>query len=216
MRTYYIEELKRDTTYIDFRLLLELDCDLKFKKISEILFFLRENNFIINLTTLNPHLSSEYVYEAEDIMSLSIDFQNDKMRFKFWNGASTLWLYHLSDLYDALETGRNEFSDIYDKYEPITEIFLSFKRKWSTSIVHISYHYFPNDDTDLTYHIVFTEEVKNTDYANKIINKINKEIEMLGADITKDLNFTIEHSFKTSGCLPCQKEREKNDEKNKE
>ena len=61
-------------------------------------------------------------------------------------------------------------------------------------------------------------DVKDTDYASVLLGKIDKEIVMLGSRITDDLKFKIEHSFKTSGCLPCQKareEREKNERENK-
>ena len=44
---------------------------------------------------------------------------------------------------------------------------------------------------------------------------MNNEITMLGTDVTKDLNFRIEHSFKTSGCTPCQEARKEHGKKNK-
>ena len=216
MRTYYIEEKKMDMTYLNLRLLLSLDCDLKYKKINRLINFLNNKGFIVNLSIVNPELTSIYMKEETDIMSLTIEMNNDKMQFKFWNGISALWLYHLDDLFDALETGRNTFSELYDKYEPVTSILFDFKNKWKTSVYSISYNYHPeNDDVDLKYHIVFFEEVKNTKYTNKLLKKIENEINMLGEDVTKDLNFRIEHSFRTTGCLPCQKakeEREKNEE----
>ena len=205
-----------DMTYLNLRLLLSLDCDLKYKKINRLINFLNNKGFIVNLSIVNPELTSIYMKEETDIMSLTIEMNNDKMQFKFWNGISALWLYHLDDLFDALETGRNTFSELYDKYEPVTSILFDFKNKWKTSVYSISYNYHPeNDDVDLKYHIVFFEEVKNTKYTNKLLKKIENEINMLGEDVTKDLNFRIEHSFRTTGCLPCQKakeEREKNEE----
>ena len=52
MRTYYIEETQTEMSYIELRLLLFVDCDAKYKKITDILNYLRNNDFIINLTTL--------------------------------------------------------------------------------------------------------------------------------------------------------------------
>lgn len=216
MRTYYIEETQTEMSYIELRLLLFVDCDAKYKKITDILNYLRNNDFIINLTTLYcEDLSANDFQEKEDVMSLTIDFVNDKMRFKFWNGASTFWLYHVQDVFNTLDTGRTEFSEVYDKYEPVTDILYEFQRKWRTSIYHVSYQYYPpDDDVELLYYITFSEEVKNTNYYNKLLSKINREISMLDSEITKNLNFRIKHSFKTSGCLPCEKareEREKNE-----
>ena len=219
MRTYYIEERDMEMTYIELRLLLFVDCDLKYQKITELLDYLSNKGFIVNLTTFYcENRQSDNFSEQQDIMSLSIDMINDKMRFKFWNGASTFWLFHVKDVFDALDTGRSEFSELYDKYEPITEVLFDFKNRWRTSIYHISYEYYPDDEFELVYHIIFTSDVKDTDYATVLLGKIDKEIVMLGSRITDDLKFKIEHSFKTSGCLPCQKareEREKNERENK-
>lgn len=219
MRTYYIEEKQADMSYIELRLLLFIDCDKKYRKITDILNYLMNNDFLINLTTLYcEDLSADTFVEKEDMMSLTIDEVNNKMRFKFWNGASVFWLYHVKDVFDALDTGRNEFSDLYDKYEPVTEVLYNFQRRWKTSIYHVSYQYYPSDDdVELIYYITFSEEVKNTNYSNKLLSKIEKEIQMLGSNVTENLNFRIKHSFKTSGCTPCQKakeEREKNEGKN--
>lgn len=221
MRTYYIEEKQAEMSYIELRLLLFIDCDIKYKKITAILNYLMNNDFLINLTTLYcEDLSANNFEEKEDVMSLTIDFVNDKMRFKFWNGASVFWLYHVEDVFHAVDTGRSEFSEIYDKYEPVTDILYDFQRRWRTSIHHVSYQYYPSDDdVELLYYITFSEEVKNTNYANTLLSKIGKEIQMLGSEITKDLNFRIKHSFRTSGCLPCEKarkEREQNERENKE
>ena len=216
MRTYYIEEKQMEMTYLNLRLLLFVDCELKYKKLTELINYLNTRGFIVNLTTFYcEDVSSENYLEEQDVMSLSIDMVNDKMRFKFWNGASTFWLYHLADVFDALDTGRSEFSQLYDKYEPVTEILSDFKRRWRTSISHISYQYHPDDDIELVYHITFTQEVKDTQYESKLIDKIHKEVTMLGQDVTKDLNFRIEYSFKTSGCTPCQKAREEREREDK-
>lgn len=204
-------------TYINLRLLLSLDCDLKHEKINSLVIFLNSKGFIVNLSIINPNLSSIHMKEETDVMSLTVEMNNDKMCFKFWNGISALWLYHLDDLYDALETGRSTFSELYDKYEPVTSVLFDFKKKWKTSIYSISYNYHPeDDDVDVKYHIVFSEEVKNTKYTNKLLKKIENDINMLGEDITKNLNFRIEHSFRTTGCLPCQKKKEEAEKNDKQ
>lgn len=211
MNTYYIQEKDAEMTYIELRLLLYIDCKIKYKKIMELLNYLNRNNFIINLTTLYcENMTAEYYRETEDVMSLTIDVVNEKMRFKFWNGASTQWLYHTDDVLNALKTGREKFSALYDKYEPVTEALLNFAHNWQNSIYRISYKY-QKEDFDIVYHILFTEDVKKREYTNIMLSKINNEIIMLGEDVTKDLKFKLEYDFKTSTCVPCEqakKERE--------
>ena len=196
-----------------------VDCDLKYQKITDLLNYLNKKSFIVNLTTFYcEDRQSENFSEQQDVMSLSIDMINNKMRFKFWNGASTFWLFHTKDVFDALDTGRSEFSELYDKYEPVTEVLFDFKNRWRTSIYHISYEYYPDDEFELVYHIIFTDDVRNTNYAGILLKKIYKEITMLGSDVTNDLKFKVEHSFRTLGCLPCQQareEREKNEREDK-
>lgn len=215
MKSYYIEERDMEMTYIELRILMYVDCNLKYEKITEILNFLNYHGFINHLTMLYAeNMRAENIPERKNVMSLTIDTRDDKLRYKFWNGATTMWLFHTQDLLDALDTGRENFVELYDKYEPVTEALLNFKNRWSTSIYHISYQYYPDDDIELVYNIIFTKEVKDTNYATKLLNKINKEITMLGEDITQDLNFRIEHSFDESTCTPCEaarKEREKNE-----
>lgn len=213
MKSYFIEEKQMEMTYIEVRLLLFIDCEEKYKKITEILNFLNINCFINNLTTLYcEDMRAENIFESQDVMSLTIDMRDDKLRFKFWNGATTLWLYHTEDLFDALQTGRNDFYLLYDKYEPITELLLDFKNRWRTSIHHISYEYKPDEETEIVYHIIFTEDVKDANYESILINKIYKEIHTLGSEVTKNLNFRIEHSFRTTGCSECEKKRREREE----
>lgn len=210
MKSYFIEEKDAEMTYIELRLLLMIDCDLKYDKITEILNYLNNHRFIIDLTTLSINsIPPEQFLEKENVMSLTIDMLNNKLRFKFWNGASTQWLYHLDDLFNALNMGRQEFSDLYDKYQPLTEILYDFANRWKTSVHRISYRYYPVDDdtVDVVYHFVFTQDVEDANYAGKLLKKINDEIIGLGNDITNDLKFKIEHSFQSSGCTPCEKAR---------
>ena len=50
--------------------------------------------------------------------------------------------------------------------------------------------------------------MKKTKYASRLLEKVHKEILMLDIN-TDDLRFKIKHSFKQSGCLPCQKQKER-------
>lgn len=193
-------------TYIEIRLLLKLDCELKIQKINNILFFLRNHNFLNNLTVINDDIRAEDIFEQDKIMSLTIDTRNDTLRFKFWNGISTMWLFHTKDLYDALDTGREKFTSLYDKYEPITDVLLNFKKQWSTSIDKISYNYNTNNDIDVIYDIVFVNEAQRNNYSQKILSKIYHKIDTLDIDID-NYNFKINTSYQ-SECIPCQKKQQ--------
>ena len=217
MNSYFIKERNMDMTYIELRLLLFIDCEEKYKKITQILNFLNNNGFISHLTMLySEDMRAENVAERDEIMSLTIDLRDDKMRFKFWNGISTMWLFHVQDVLDALDTGREQFSELYDKYEPLTTLLYDFQKRWNTSIYRISYTYGQDDDNEVIYDIIFTQDVKDTNFASKILDKINKEIITLGKDITDNLHFTITHSYQDTGCTPCQKAREEREKQNKE
>ena len=217
MYSYYIEERNMDMTYLELRLLLYVDCQLKYEKITKILNFLNRNGFINHLTMLySENMRADNIPERENVMSLTIDMRDEKMRFKFWNGANTVWVFHTDDLFEALNKGRDDFSKLYDKYKPITDLLLDFEKRWSTSFKRISYRYASSGDNEVMYNIVFTKDVEDTDYASKILSKINKEIIMLVEDVTKDLKFSIEYEFESTGCSACEKarkEREKNETK---
>jgi len=200
--------------YIELRLLMYIDCAIKYEKINNILNFLKTHGFVVNLTIVHPNVEAESFDEDEDVMSLTIDIPRETLRFKFWNGVSVIWLFHTSDLLDFINMSREGFLDIYDKYEPVTEVLFDFKRRWATSIYDISYEYPSDSDVEIIYNIIFTQEVKDTNFDSKILEKINKEIIMLGKDITDKLNFEIKHSFQLVGCSSCEqskKEREKNE-----
>lgn len=201
-------------TYIELRFLTEIECDLKEQKIQDILLFLNKHGFLNCLTIINTNIRAEDIIEQEDIMSLTIDVRNDKMRFKFWNGSTTFWLFHTQDLFDALYTGREKFIELYDKYEGLTEWILTFKKRWELSIDNISYKYYPDSDIEIVYDIVFTEAMKDGDY-NKILKRLMQEIYVIFSD-ADDLKFNITHSFKTVTCTPCEQARrecEKNENK---
>lgn len=214
MYSYYIKERNMNMAYIELRLLTQIECQLKVQKITDIITFLNNHGFINCLTVLNTDIYAEDIIEQDNIMSLTIDVKNDRMRFKFWDGLSTMWLFHTQDLFDILSTGREKFSELYDKYEPLTEIILNCKLRWNTFIDNISYQYNSDDYAEVVYHIVFYDE--ETKMYAKILDDINSSINVLGSEYIDSLNFKITHSFKKVGCIPCEKakkEREKNENK---
>ena len=212
MNSYFIEELNREVTYIEVRLLFLIDCQLKIDKISKLLNHLRNKGFISHLTMVYEDDASRF-QERKDIMSLSIDESKGKLRFKFWNGASTQWLYHTDDVINAINTGREKFSDLYDKYELLTDLLFDFKRRWNTFIYDITYDYSQND-FDIVYNIIFYEDFRDSDSVSKVLNKLNIEVDDACKDIGYKLSFRMESSFRAVGCTPCEqarKEREKNE-----
>ena len=69
MKSYFIEEKDAEMTYIELRLLLMIDCDLKYDKITEILNYLNNHRFIIDLTTLSINsIPPEQFLEKEKVM----------------------------------------------------------------------------------------------------------------------------------------------------
>lgn len=211
----FIKERDKEMTYLELRILTMIDCKPKHEKITELINFLKRNDFLCNLTYMLEDAKSDNFTEFNNRMSISVDLINEKLRFKFWNGASTQYLYHVSDLCNALDTGREEFTELYDKYEPVTEALYEFARKWQNSIYSISYDYLA-DKFDIIYTVTFTQDVKERDYTNIMLSKMSKEIEKLGTDVTKDLNFKLIHEFKST-CTPCEqarKERERRESQN--
>lgn len=201
--------LEGDVKYIELRLLLSIDCKEKSRKITQILSFLNANGFITHLTILSlGDINAEDIIEHDNVMSLTIYMIDNTFKFKFWNGITVTWFSHTQDLFDEIRTGREEFASLYDKYEPITEILLDFKQKWTTFIQNIRYQYHPNADIELTYNIVFFEDK----YVDEILKKINKQITLLDRDVVKNLHFDIQISYASSGCIPCQKKARENNE----
>lgn len=200
----------KDVSYIELRLLLNIDCEEKYRNIAKILNFLNINGFITHLTMLYAeNINIEDVFEYNDVMSLSIYMIDNKMRFKFWNGITTMWFSHTQDLFDELNMRRDKNALLYDKYEPITSILLDFKKKWTTFIQRISYQYHPDASIELTYNIVFLDDA----HVDKILNKINKQISALDTNVIEDLSFDIQTSYVSSKCIPCE-ERRKHEKEN--
>lgn len=214
MNTYFINEYGKDMTYLELRLCAILDCPGRIKKITEILNFLNIHNFLTNLVVAyDDTMRSENFEEKSDIASLSIDVRDDKFRFKYWNGSETIWTFHTQDLFDSLISGREDYAKIYAKYYPVTTVIKNMQDKFRNSIKRITYRYYPQHEVEMIYHLVFTQEIQETHAENSLLEMINKEIIMLGSEVTQDLKFSIDFSFDEGQCIPCQKakeEREKN------
>lgn len=214
MNSYHIVERNMDMTYIELRLLMEVECDLKADKITQILVFLNSHGFINCLTIFNPSVHPENIIEQDNVMSLTIDMVKDRLRFKFWDGASVMWLYHTQDLFDALDTNRKDFNELYDKYEPVTEVLLKQKKIWSLFIEDILYQYHPNEDVEVVYEIVLIQEAKKSAAYDKIVASISNDMDLL--DKNEGFKFNIIYTFREIVCGPCERarrEREKNENK---
>ena len=209
MNKNFIKELNANTTYLEFRILTYLECEEKMKKITQIINFLKQNDFLINLSILYYNkIRTENIPERKNVPSLSIDIRDDKFRFKYFDGAKTYWTYHLNDLFDILITGRKDFSDFVDKYQPITDLLFKIKDE-NKDIKLIRYRYYPHADTDIEYEIHFFNEAKNTNIADLTMKEFYRQINDLKLDDLKiDLIYTFEEK-----CLPCQKAKEKQNER---
>lgn len=208
MNKQIIEALNNETTYLEFRILTYLECEEKMKKITQIINFLKQNNFLINLSVVYfNNLRAENMPEQKNVPSLSIDMRDDKFRFKYFDGAKIYWTYHLSDLFDVLLSGREEFSNFINKYEPITNLLFRIKDE-NKDIKLVRYKYYPKSDIDIEYEIHFFEESKDTNVADLTMKDIFRQINDLNLDDLKmDLIYTFEEK-----CLPCQKAKEKQNE----
>jgi hypothetical protein len=214
MNKNFIKELNASTTYLEFRILTYLECEEKMKKITQIINFLKQNNFLINLSIVYYNqLRAENIPEQKNVPSLSIDMRDDKFRFKYFDGAKTYWTYHLDDLFDVLISGREEFSLLVDKYQPITDLLFRIKNE-NKDVKFIRYRYYPKSDIDIEYEIHFFEQAKDTNVADLTMKEVFRQIDDLKLeDLKMDLIYTFEEK-----CLPCQRAKEKaqNERKNME
>lgn len=212
MNKYYIKELKREVTYIELRILTYVECEEKIEKITKILNFLNSNNFLTDLTMLyHSAIRSENLVEHQDMPSLSIDMRDEKFRFKYFDGSKTYWVYHLEDLFNVLVEGREEYSQLIEKYDQITKKMFNIKDKYIDEINRITYQYYPSDVIDIRYDIQFTKKMENNQaQTDAILKEIFTYIPQ-----NENLKIDIDYSFHKP-CKPCQKRREKQNEQNKQ
>ena len=209
MNTYFINELDKNLTYLELRLCLKFGCMECFKKVNDILEFLNRNCFLASLITIyDTTLSADSFVEREDVMSLTIDMVDGKMRFKYWNGSQAFWSFNTQSLCDNLLQQREEYAKIYAKYYPVTMAIKKTENDYSTSIRRVSYTYHPLEDIEMKYLITFSKSVQKTHAENDLLSIINHRITALGKKITDDLKFSIDFDFDSGECIPC-KEKEK-------
>lgn len=215
MNTYYITEYGKEMTYLELRLCAVLDCEGRIQKVTDVLNFLNIHDFLTNLVVVYDNtMRAENFNERMDIPSLTIDLRDDKFRFKYWNGSETLWTYHTEDLFDELITGRDDYAKIFNRYKPVTDVIRDVKSRFKNSIERMNYTYYPHEEIEISYHLVFTKEIKESQTQNKLLDIINKEIIMLGEDVTDDLKFTIDFSFSHRNCIPCEEAKKKREQEN--
>lgn len=214
MNTYFINELNKDVTYIEVRICMLLDCMPRVQKINEVLEFLNRNCFLSNFIFIYDNsISADSFQEKVDVASLTMDICDEKIRFKYWNGSEIFWTYHVQDLFKTLIEGREEYSKIYAKYYPVTNIIRDAEKNFSTIFRRMTYTYYPLDDIEMKYLLVFSHDAKETHMETNILDMINQNIINLGTDITDDLKFYIDFTFADDECIPCQKRRNKNEDK---
>lgn len=211
---YFINELGIEATYLELRIFSYLECEEKIKKITEILNFLNNHNFITNLTMLyHSMMRAENMIEHQGVPSLTIDLRDEKFRFKYWDGAKNHWLYHISDLFICLIHGRQSFEELVDTYAPLTHLLYDFKTKYNDDIIDIVLQYYPTGfDVDVCYELKLSQKVKDNNTVGIVLQRIYEEINQL--DNVHSLSFDIDYSFKEK-CLTCEKAKERQNEYNK-
>lgn len=197
---------------IDLRILTFIECETKMKKITEILNFFNTHNIKANLSMLYDSeiskIRAENLLEYKEMPSLTIDLRDGLLRFKYWNGLTIYWTYHIDDLFKSINKANTEYSKIYDKYSPITQKLMNWKDQ-NEEIRSIRYEYYPQEKVDVGYTIYFDSDMKN----NPKVDILMKEAFELFNNIYDDLSMTLDYAFK-SKCSACEKRR-KNEESNR-
>ena len=211
MNKYYIQELKRECSYIELRIFSYIECEEKIKKLTEIFNFLNFHDFLVNLTMLyHEEMRSENMIENQGVSSLTIDLRDGKFRFKYWDGAKTYWTYHVDDLFNILIEGRKEFFALSEKYQPITEMLSDFKDQHH-AIVGLTYKYFPSDGIDIRYDILFDSALKENHGEDHYLKEVYNMINSLKI---QDISIDIDYDFRAH-CSPCEEARKRREQNEK-
>lgn len=199
---------------IDLRILTFIECEKKMQKITEILNFFNTEGISTHLSMLYDSeeggIRSENLFEHPDAPSLSIDLRDELFRFKYWNGAKTYWTYHTDDLFRAIDVANTEYNELYEKYSSVTELLFNWRDDNKDKIYTIKYLYYPEDNVDVEYKIIFESNMKDNPETDIFLKDIFKSIN----DKFDNLSMTLEYEFKRQ-CTPCE-ERRKQNESNKE
>lgn len=208
---YFINELGVEATYLELRIFSYLECEEKIIKITEILNFLNNHNFITNLTMLyHSMMRAENMVEHQGVPSLTIDLRDDKFRFKYWDGAKIYWTYHLNDLFECLIEGRKDFTTLMDTYKDLNALFFNFQKKYKDDILSIRYEFYPvGYNVDILYELQLSSKVKENNTTNLVLKRIYDEINNL--ENVNSLSFEIDYSFKEK-CTACEKAKERMNE----
>ena len=140
--------------------------------------------------------------------SLQHQFGINKFRFKYWNGSQIFWTYHFADLTKVLVQGRESFTDLINKYQPITDL-LFYIRDNNENIKFVRYKYYPISEIDIEYEVQFFTEAEDKNIADIVMKDIFNQVNDLQLD---DLKMDINYSFEKE-CIPCQKAKEKQNER---
>lgn len=206
---YYLDEIGY-ASYLELRLLTYLECEEKVKKVAEIIHFLVTHNFLANLKVMPCYedVKADSFLEKQDCASLTIDVQNEKFRFKFWDGAKTYWTYHLEDLFNSMLEGRKEYDALIEKYSKITDYLFKFRDQHKDEINRITYKYYPSKEIDIEYEVQFTNNMKeNQAQTDKLLKEIFDYVFHLEGDYYLDFTYTFREP-----CIPCQKAKEDRNE----
>ena len=195
---------------IELRICMYLDCKGRIDKITQILNYLNQNGFLTNLVLMyDDAIRAENIEEMPDLPSLTIDIRDDKLRFKYFNGSRTLWLFHTDDLFKALLEGRKEYEEVVDKYRPVTQVLLDVQSDYKTSIKRVSYRFYPNLYTEVAYDLLFSSQIKEQAMESELLTEINNRLSQLEE---KDLKFSINFDFEDRKCTACEKNEKRNRE----
>jgi len=209
---YFVDELGAPASYIELRILTYIECEKKIEKITEILNFLNNKNFVTNLSMLyHTNMRAENMVEQQNVASLTIDLRDEKFRFKYWDGSQTYWTYHTIDLFDILVEGRKDHENLVAKYEDLTRYIFDFRAKNNDTINRVTYKYYPVEKVDIMYEIQFDTHMKDEQAQ---VDMILKELfEGISERATEDMAIDVDYTFREK-CIPCQKAREQQNENN--
>lgn len=190
---------------IELRILTFLECELKNDKIQEILnFFERYDTEVLLKVVKHSYGASDplNIPECADTPSLTIDLKNDTLRFKYWNGFKTYWTYHIKDLFESIEDGNKEYEELFNKYNLVGNFIWDWTQQYSNEIYDVRYKYYPEDDIDIAYKIIFDSSMENSPKVGILMDELFKLI----TDKFSDLKMTLTHRIKMR-CDACEKNR---------
>lgn len=199
--------------YIELRLCLLLDCEVKYKKITEIIDYLHENQYCIDLRLLYAdNMRTENLDEKVSIPSISIDMRDEYLRFKYFDGQDIYWTYHTQDLFNLINENQHTIQELLNKYQFIIDILNDLQKKFSEDFIGLSYDFPPHDDEEI-FIMLHLHPIEGMDIFKFILDLFFKEFNMHKEAQQDDLKFVIKHKLvedkkKCTACEKAKKERE--------